>query len=91
MEKAVAALGVPYRFQHLVMPYILDFALPDQMVAIEVDGPSHFTTKGVESDRERTAKLEARGWTVVRCRNEDAVKDPVGTLARILAPHMPLK
>ncbi len=85
MERAVAKLGVPYRFQHLVScRYILDFALPDQMIAIEVDGPSHYTVKGLASDVERTAKLAEKGWTVVRCTNEEALADSEGTLRRML-------
>ena len=91
IEPAVAALAVPYRAQHPVFSQgvILDFALfPRGLgapgVALEVDGPSHRTAKGKAKDVERTAKLEAAGWTVVRCDNEDALADPSGTVARLI-------
>lgn len=88
MEEAVAALGVPYRCQ---FPYYLyglryfpDFLLPTLGLVIEVDDESHLRPNKVESDAVRTADLQAEGWTVVRCTNEEALADPHGTLRGLL-------
>lgn len=92
LEPAVAALGVPYRAQHPVFGKgaILDFAvyprgLNAPGVDLEVDGSSHRTKRGRENDVVRTAKLTAAGWTVWRCTNEEALADPEGTVARMVA------
>jgi len=92
MEPAVAALGVPYRFQHPIFArgVIPDFALfpdgyPVPGVIFEVDGDSHRSPAARRKDAERTAKLEADGWTVVRCENDEAVSDPRATVARMWA------
>ena len=93
IEPAVARLGLPYRGQHPVFDggAILDFAIyPDGLdgpaVDLEVDGPSHRTKKGREHDDERTARLTAAGWTVIRCTNEEAIADPDGTVRRLMLP-----
>ncbi len=83
LEPALASLGIPYRWQMPVGNYFLDFALPTLKVAIEVDGKDHRAPAKVASDRERTAWLEARGWKVVRCTNEEAVDNPWGTVTRL--------
>lgn len=82
----MAALGVPYRSQHPVWATgaILDFALLDQKVAIEVDGPNHKQPKKKKADQERTAKLEKLGWRVVRIWNEDATAAPHESLRAAL-------
>lgn len=91
IEPAVAALGVPYRAQHPVFALgaILDFAvfprgLDAPGVALEVDGASHRTKAGIAKDAVRTPKLEAAGWTVWRCTNEEALSDPHGTVSRMV-------
>lgn len=85
LEPFVAALGRPYRFQHIVSNrYIVDYALPLDMVVIEVDGKSHATKAGKAKDKARTEFLADRGWCVVRCWNEDAVRDPGGEVNRMM-------
>lgn len=42
--KALAALkelGINFKYQHPITPYILDFYLPKLKVALEIDGPHH--------------------------------------------------
>lgn len=88
MEGAIAALGVPYRNQ---FPYYLyglryfpDFLLPTLGLIVEVDDESHFRPDKVEADAQRTSDLEAEGWRVVRCTNDEALADPHGTLRGLL-------
>jgi very-short-patch-repair endonuclease len=87
LEEAVASLGVPYRFSHPVWGAraFLDLALLGDKVDIEVDGDSHNRPAQKAKDEERTARLEALGWRVVRCTNAEAVEDPYGTVDRLVA------
>lgn len=76
-EPAIASLGIPYRFQHLVSgKYILDFALMHEMINIEVDGSSHAKPEQIEKDALKTAFLAKRGWRTIRIKNEWVMKDP---------------
>lgn len=90
LEDAVAALGVPYRnnfpgFLYGVR-YFADFYLPTLRLVIEVDDPSHDKLEKMESDAQRTADLAAAwGVRVVRCKNEEALNDPHGTVRRLVA------
>lgn len=87
IEPAIASLGIPYRWQHPVWAcgYFLDFALPHEQIAIEIDDPSHDTVEGKRKDKLRTAKLGKKGWRVLRCKNEEAIDDPYGTIDRLMA------
>jgi very-short-patch-repair endonuclease len=92
LEPAIAKLGVRYRCQHPLwaLRVFPDFALPDQRVVIEVDDPSHTTKSARLKDAERTLKIERAGWKVVRCTNDDALSDPIGTVNRLMTEaHFP--
>lgn len=89
LEDAVAALGVPYRTQFPGFKYGVrafpDFYLPTLGLVIEVDDPSHEKLEKMEADAERTATLNKEwGVRVVRCKNEEALNDPHGTVQRLL-------
>lgn len=87
LEDAVAALGVPYRTQFPGWKYgcrfYPDFVLPTLKLVIEVDDDSH--DDKIEADEERSRTIYATwGWRVVRCTNEDALRDPTGTVRALL-------
>lgn len=90
LEPAVAALGHPYRTNFPLYLYeggcqfFPDFVIPSLGLVIEVDGDSHNETALEDAERSRILK-ETYGWTVVRCRNEEAEADPWGTVTRALA------
>jgi very-short-patch-repair endonuclease len=86
LEPAIAALGRRYRAQHpfFGLRLIADFALIDDKIVIEVDGSSHRATAQKQKDLQHMLALEAKGWAVVRCKNEEALQDPHGTLDRLL-------
>jgi very-short-patch-repair endonuclease len=86
IEPAIAALGERYRSQHLFlgMKHIADFALLDRKLIIEVDGDSHSTPRQREKDLKHTLALQALGWTVFRCSNEQAMAAPSGTVQAAL-------
>lgn len=56
--------------QRTVVGYRVDFALGavthDPVVAIEIDGPTHYTPDGRAADRRRQAAIEATGLRVLR-------------------------
>lgn len=86
------ALGVKFRRQHPVGPYIVDFACLRPKLVVEVDGGQH---QGSECDRRRDAYLQSRGFAVLRFWNEDVWANGFWTVFRIkerlaeLAPRPP--
>ena len=87
LEPAVAALGVPYRFQHPIwgLGVFPDFVLLADRVVIEVDDPGHNAKRKRDADAARTAKLVKAGWRVFRCTNEEALTNPRGTVNRLMS------
>jgi very-short-patch-repair endonuclease len=64
----------------------LDFANPELMIAIEVDGRAfHSDRHSFERDRERQNMLVVRGWIVLRFTWERLLHDPEGVIAEVLA------
>jgi very-short-patch-repair endonuclease len=62
-------LGVKFRRQAAIGPYIVDFVCFPRRLIIELDGPQH-VEEGKEHDARRTAWLAARGFRVIRLRNQ---------------------
>ena len=60
-------LGVHFRRQYPIGPYVVDFAAIQARLVIELDGLTHHDTL---SERARETYLEDRGWRVLRFRNE---------------------
>lgn len=89
LEDAVASLGVPYRTQFPGWKYgcrfFPDFILPTLGVVIEVDDSSHDRTKKKLEDADRSETImDVWEWVVVRCTNEEALRDPYGTVHRLM-------
>lgn len=61
----------PFRRQHPVDRFVLDFYCPSRKLAIELDGSVHDGQR--ERDEERTSLLATRGIRVIRFRNEDVL------------------
>lgn len=72
--------GHKFRRQQPIGPYIADFACPEAMLVVELDGGQHRP----ETDAARTASLEQQGYTVLRFWNNDALGNPEGVLETIL-------
>ena len=78
------ALGVRFRRQHPVGRYVVDFACVPARLAIELNGAVHERVAAVAlRDVERSAEIEALGWSVVRFPNEAVVADVGGVLEAI--------
>jgi very-short-patch-repair endonuclease len=65
-------LGLKFRKQHPVGPFIADFYCASLNLVIEIDGMSH---KDLEADAVRQRRLEDIGMTVVRYLNDDVIAD----------------
>jgi hypothetical protein len=61
MDKITVATGQG-RGHH----YTIDFALPEEKIAIEIDGPQHKYSPNKEHDQRRDAFLQSQGWKVIR-------------------------
>jgi primosomal protein N' (replication factor Y) len=81
------ALGVRFRRQHPVPPYVADFACVEALLIVEVDGGQH----GGAADAKRDATLAASGWRVKRYWNNAVLENLDGVLediARVLAERL---
>lgn len=67
------AIPTMARSKGLDMPtcYKIDFADPESMIAIELDGNSHFSRR--EQDKKKDLFLASLGWTVLRLSNEEVL------------------
>ncbi len=66
-------LGVSFRRQHAIGPYIADFCCIKKKLIIELGGKQHLAQ--AESDAERTKYLNSLGYRVIRFWNSDVMKD----------------
>jgi very-short-patch-repair endonuclease len=57
--------------------------LCEQALIIEVDGDSHFTSRGLISDAQRSAALKAQGLHVIRFTNLEVMQDFEAVCQRI--------
>ena len=76
-------LGVKFRKQHPIGPYITDFYTRDVGLIIEVDGDTHFTTDAKAYDAIRTDYLRQLGLTVLRFTNLEVFHQLDGVMKRI--------
>jgi len=73
--------GWPFRRQHPIPPYVVDFAAVDAKLIVEVDGGQHAES---EKDERRDAFLASQGWRVLRFWNNDVLANTEGVLASIV-------
>ena len=67
--------GIAFRKQHPIGRYRADFYCSAAKLVIEVDGATHDMGDRPERDVERTARLEAQGYRVVRIPAADVLRD----------------
>jgi len=65
--------GAHFRRQHIIGPYIADFACLSHRLIIEIDGGYHQLPEQQISDQDRTEWLESRAFTVIRFTNEEII------------------
>lgn len=70
--------------QHSVGPYRLDFAIPEKLIAIELDGHDYHKTKEQRThDAKRDRYLAELGWTVLRFTGTEIYRDPKSCVDQI--------
>ena len=77
-------MDLKFRRQLPIAGYIADFACPSHKIIVELDGSQHSHDDAISYDSERTRKLEALGWTVLRFGNDDVMKDIDGVCLHII-------
>jgi very-short-patch-repair endonuclease len=76
--------GFKFVRQLPVGPYVADFACWERKLILEVDGATHGTESELRHDEKRTAFLQAEGFRVMRCWNDDVFMNLEGVLEGIL-------
>lgn len=85
--------GVKFRRQHPFGDYILDFVCLENRLVIEVDGGQH--VRQAEYDKNRTQKLQAAGFRVIRfwdtevLKEIESVRERIWLVVRELQSHPP--
>ena len=76
-------MGLPFRRQHVMGDYIVDFVCIPSKLIIEVDGKYHDALEQNVNDTLRTAFLERNGFRVIRFTNEQVLTDIEAVLTEI--------
>lgn len=76
-------LGVKFRRQHGIGPYIVDFFYVEKRIVDEVDGSQHYEDDALVHDAERTKFLESQGCIVLRFTNAEINTNIAGVLVAI--------
>ena len=76
-------LGLSFRRQYSVGPYVIDFYCPALKLAVEIDGDSHFQ-EGVQADDQlREDFISSFGIRFLRFTNEEVYRNLEGVLETI--------
>lgn len=73
--------GAKFRRQHPLDGYVADLCCPERGLVVEVDGGQHACSE--ETDRQRTAVLNAKGYRVIRFWNHEVLRETDSVLQRI--------
>lgn len=76
----LAEYDVPFQFQKVIYPFIVDFLIAGKIV-LEIDGSVH-GTRDVYDDR-RSRYLFDRGYEVYRLYNHDVTPENIATLIQL--------
>ena len=74
--------GHKFRRQYVVGPYIADFACVERRLIVELDGGQHIDRQGY--DARRAEFLYARGFSVIRFWDNDALTQTEAVLETVL-------
>ena len=80
-------LGMKFRRQLPMGPYVADFYCAKARLDVELDGNQHYTESGRLSDRKRDDYFASVNVRVVRYRNAEIIKNIDGVITDILE-HM---
>ena len=75
-------MGLRFRRQHPLHPYIADFVCLKVKLVLELDGESHDVRQ--DYDRERDENLRQMGYKILRFTNEDVLQNCEGVVQTVL-------
>jgi len=75
-------LGVRFRRQQWIRPYVVDFYSSELRLVIEVDGPHHANQR--EHDDERQRQLEQLGLRFIRVTTAEVERELPATVERLM-------
>ncbi|MDE3739795.1 endonuclease domain-containing protein [Pseudomonas resinovorans] len=78
--RAKRLLGLKFRRQKPIGPFIVDFICQERMLVVEVDGGQHLES---ESDKSRDTWMARRGFTVLRFWNHEVLLETEAVLEAI--------
>jgi len=76
--------GIHVRKQAPIGSYVVDFAIHEQKLIIEVDGEHHFIPDGMRGDQMRDAWLSGRGYRILRFNTGELADSFDGCIEEIL-------
>jgi leucyl-tRNA synthetase len=76
-------LGVKVRRQHNIQGYIVDFALMEIKLVIEIDGAYHNEEEQASYDKGRENFLEEQGYKLLRFSNEEVINETEKVIEKI--------
>lgn len=76
-------LGVKFRRQHGIGPYIADFYCPECALVIELDGESHFADAAISYDHHRETFMQMAGINTLRFTNKEVTENIEGVIQTI--------
>ncbi len=83
-------LGVKFRRQQPIGPYIVDFICHSLKLVIELDGDQHINN--IEYDNKRTQYIESQGYMLIRIPNayltRTYIDEVIYTLYRCIHEHL---
>jgi very-short-patch-repair endonuclease len=82
--RAHRLMGLGFKRQVPIGPYIVDFACPSHRLIVEVDGSQHGEVENQAKDAVRSSYFEGRGWTVLRFWNDDILRDIDGVCQHVV-------
>jgi very-short-patch-repair endonuclease len=75
--------GAKFRRQHPIAEYIVDFVALEHRLVVELDGGQHAVEPIQSRDAERTKKIEAEGFRMLRFWNPEVLDNLEGVLEEI--------
>jgi very-short-patch-repair endonuclease len=79
--RARQMVGLKFRRQHPIGPFIVDFVCLSRKIVIEVDGVVHEQQRAY--DKKRDDWLQSQGFTVIRITNDELQRDWRMVIARL--------
>jgi very-short-patch-repair endonuclease len=68
-------LGLKFRRQAPIGPYVADFLCHEMRLVLELDGSVHLEPHQISHDQNRDANLQALGYRILRFTNEQLQND----------------